>query len=219
MISGLHLAAAGIGRRGKEGGPVRSVEELIRRVQARGGKVTPQRVLIYQALVNDTSHPTAEQLHARLRHVLPHLSLTTVYAALNDLAEAGELRRFEAGDGQVHYDPDTRPHAELVCVRCHRIEDAPAPYGRVALPERVSGFRILARTELLHGLCPECAAEVEAEEADGAAASRAEAAAAWEEGAAEPVPDPGADAPRAAAGGASAVGPAGAPAPRGRERG
>lgn len=126
------------------------------RVRERGGKVTSQRVLIYQALMGDTSHPTAEQLHARLARLLPHLSLTTVYAALNDLADAGELRRFQAGDGQVHFDPDTRPHAEVVCVRCRRIEDAPEPHGRHPLPAEVAGFRILGRTELLHGLCPEC---------------------------------------------------------------
>lgn len=136
-----------------------SVAELVGRVRARGGKVTPQRVLIYQALCDDTSHPTAEQLHARLQPLLPHLSLTTVYAALSDLAEAGELRRFETGDGQVHYDPDTEPHAELVCVRCHRIQDAPPPHGQQVLPAFVAGFRVLARTELLHGLCPQCAGD------------------------------------------------------------
>lgn len=138
---------------------MRSVEELVERVRARGGKVTPQRVLIYQGLIGDTSHPTAEQLHARLVRLLPHLALTTVYATLNDLAEAGELRRFEAGDGQIHYDPDTRPHAELICVRCKRIEDAPAPHGRQPLPDEVAGFRIIGRTEMLHGLCPDCARE------------------------------------------------------------
>jgi len=146
---------------------MRAVEELVERVQARGGKVTPQRVLIYEALIGDRSHPTAEQLHARLVPILPHLSLTTVYAALADLAEAGELRRFEAGDGQVHFDPDTRPHAELVCVRCKRIEDAPAPHGRAELPAEVAGFRIISRTELLHGLCPACAAAAAAEAAPG----------------------------------------------------
>lgn len=139
---------------------MRSVEELVERVRSRGGKVTPQRVLIYQALYGDTTHPTAEQLHARLREVLPHVSLTTVYAALNDLAEAGELRRFQSGDGQIHYDPDTRPHAELVCVRCQRIVDAPAPHGQQPLPLEVAGFRVLGRTELLHGLCPECVGAV-----------------------------------------------------------
>jgi Fur family peroxide stress response transcriptional regulator len=134
-----------------------SAEDLIAKVRERGGKVTPQRVLIYRELVGDTSHPTAEQLHARLREALPHLSLTTVYTTLNDLADAGEVRRFPAGDGQVHYDPDTRPHAELVCIRCGRIWDAPAPYGSAVPPDVIDGFRVWTRTELFHGVCAECA--------------------------------------------------------------
>ena len=94
-------------------------------LRSRGKKVTPQRVLIYRALLADRTHPTAEQLHARLKELLPGLSLTTVYTALNDLVQAGELRRFEAGDGSVHFDPEMRPHAELVCVQCGRIDDTP----------------------------------------------------------------------------------------------
>jgi len=128
-------------------------------LRARGKKVTPQRVLIYRALLGDRTHPTAEQLHARLKELLPGLSLTTVYTALNDLVQAGELRRFEAGDGSVHFDPEMRPHAELVCVQCGRIDDAPVEPASVRMPEEVQGYRILRRTELLHGLCPSCQAD------------------------------------------------------------
>ena len=140
---------------------MQSVEDLVANVRARGGKVTPQRVLIYRELVGDTSHPTAEQVHGRLVRALPHLSLTTVYTTLNDLAEAGEVRRFTAGDGQVHYDPDTRPHAEMICVRCQRIWDAPAPYGAEAIPPVIDDFRVLTRTELFNGVCAECARTLE----------------------------------------------------------
>ena len=133
----------------------RTAEELVTLLRARGKKVTSQRVLIYRALLADRSHPTAEQLHSRLRDHLPGLSLTTVYAALNDLVQAGELRRFAAGDGSVHFDPEMRPHAELVCVQCGRIDDAPADHS-VSVPRQLQGYRILRRTELLHGLCPAC---------------------------------------------------------------
>jgi Fe2+ or Zn2+ uptake regulation protein len=135
---------------------VRTAEELVSMLRARGKKVTSQRVLIYRALLADRTHPTAEQLHARLKEHLPGLSLTTVYTALNDLVQAGELRRFEAGDGSVHFDPEMRPHAELVCVQCGRIDDAPVDQDTVPMPERVQGYRILRRTELLHGVCPTC---------------------------------------------------------------
>lgn len=134
----------------------RTPEELVARLRARGRKVTPQRVMIYRAVLADRTHPTAEQLHSRLKDALPGLSLTTVYSALNDLVQTGELRRFEAGDGSVHFDPEMRPHAELVCVRCGRIDDAPLDHEPMRIPRRLRGYRILRRTELLHGLCPDC---------------------------------------------------------------
>jgi len=135
---------------------VRTAEELVALLRARGKKVTSQRVLIYRMLLADRSHPTAEQLHSRLKEQLPGLSLTTVYTALNDLVQAGEVRRFEAGDGSVHFDPEMRPHAELVCVQCGRIDDAPTDGSSARLPRRLQGYQILRRTELLHGVCPSC---------------------------------------------------------------
>jgi Fur family peroxide stress response transcriptional regulator len=135
---------------------VPTAEELVSLLRAQGKKVTSQRVLIYQAVLEDRSHPTAEQVHSRLKDQLPGLSLTTVYSALNDLVQAGELRRFDAGDGSIHFDPEMRPHAELVCVRCGRIDDAPMDRAPRRAPAEVGGYRILRRTELLHGVCPRC---------------------------------------------------------------
>jgi Fe2+ or Zn2+ uptake regulation protein len=135
---------------------LRTAEELVALLRARGKKVTSQRVLIYRMLLADRSHPTAEQLHSRLKEQLPGLSLTTVYTALNDLVQAGEVRRFEAGDGSVHFDPEMRPHAELVCVQCGRIDDAPTDRQSARMPRRLHGYQILQRTELLHGVCPTC---------------------------------------------------------------
>ena len=135
---------------------VRTAEELVALLRARGKKVTSQRVLIYRMLLADRSHPTAEQLHSRLKEQLPGLSLTTVYTALNDLVQAGEVRRFEAGDGSVHFDPEMRPHAELVCIECGRIDDAPTDRATLRMPRQVAGYQILRRTELLHGVCPAC---------------------------------------------------------------
>jgi Fur family peroxide stress response transcriptional regulator len=135
---------------------VPTAEELVSLLRAQGKKVTSQRVLIYQAVLGDRSHPTAEQVHSRLKDQLPGLSLTTVYSALNDLVQAGELRRFDAGDGSIHFDPEMRPHAELVCVQCGRIDDAHMGRAPRRPPGSVGGYRILRRTELLHGVCPTC---------------------------------------------------------------
>lgn len=137
---------------------MRSVEELSVRVRAQGGKVTAQRVILWRALAGDRTHPTAEELYARLRPHLPGLSLTTLYKALNELVEWGELRRFDIGDGHIHFDPDLSSHAELVCMRCHAIVDAPRADPLPPLPARLEGYQIVARCEQFYGYCPACQA-------------------------------------------------------------
>jgi Fe2+ or Zn2+ uptake regulation protein len=142
---------------------MRTVDELIERVRCQGGKATSQRILIWSALEGDVSHPTVEDLYARLKPRLPSLSQATLYNALNELVEWGEIRRFDTGDGHIHFDPDTSGHAELVCMRCHRVMDAPegsVPEHRV--PERVAGYRIVSHSEQYFGYCPDCQREMAA---------------------------------------------------------
>ncbi len=135
---------------------MRSVEALVERVRQSGGKVTSQRVLIWRALVSDRTHPTAEELFARLKPLLPGLSLTTLYHTLNELVEWGEVRRFDTGDGSIHFDPDMTPHAELVCLRCHSVIDLPDHDKPIALPATIAGYHIVTRAEQYYGICPGC---------------------------------------------------------------
>jgi Fe2+ or Zn2+ uptake regulation protein len=132
---------------------MRSIQELIETIHERGGKVTPQRLMIYQALEANKTHPTAEAIYERIRETMPTVSLTTVYKTLNELVALGELRRFDV-NGVSHFDPTTDPHAEVVCLLCDRIEDvdfASTP----ALPN-VPGFEVVGQTQTFYGYCADC---------------------------------------------------------------
>lgn len=136
---------------------MRTVEELIERVREQGGKATSQRILIWTSLSEDRTHPTADDLYRRLKPVLPSLSMTTLYNVLNELVEWGEIRRFDTGDGHIHFDPDTSGHAELVCMRCFAVIDAPK--GSVPehnVPQEVAGYAIVSHSEQYFGYCPLC---------------------------------------------------------------
>ena len=141
------------------------IEMLSDHVRERGGKVTVQRLLVWQALVGDRTHPTAEEIHARLKAQVPTLSLTTVYHILNELVEWGELRRFDTGDGHIHFDPNAESHAELICMRCHSVIDMPAstdaPHDAKPVPDELAGYRIITRSEQYYGFCPTCRAAME----------------------------------------------------------
>ncbi len=135
-----------------------TVEALSEIVRAQGGKVTSQRLLIWRALAGDKSHPTAETIYQRVKPLLPSLSPATLYSVLNELVEWGELRRFDAGDGSIHFDPDVSPHAELICLRCHSVRDVPVSHA--ARPHRrdLGDFRVLTRSEQYYGYCADCSA-------------------------------------------------------------
>ena len=136
---------------------MRTVDQLIESVRQQSGKATLPRILIWTALQDDRTHPTADDLYQRLKPVAPSLSRTTLYNVLNELVEWGDLRRFDTGDGHIHFDPDTSGHAELVCMRCHAVMDAPGgtvPEHRV--PEGIAGYVIISHSEQYFGYCPAC---------------------------------------------------------------
>jgi Fe2+ or Zn2+ uptake regulation protein len=137
-------------------------------LRERGLKVTSQRLAVHRALTEHGRHLTAEEVHERAGRTLPTISLTTVYKILHELVELGEARRVDLGDGSARFDPNTEPHAHLVCRRCGRAEDLPAGDYYAGVPEVAArGYRVLDHAVIFYGLCPRCRA-AQAEPSGGA---------------------------------------------------
>lgn len=134
---------------------MRTISELLDAIRRRGGKVTPQRLAVYEALQADTTHPTAEAIHERVRATMPTVSLATVYKALNELVAIGELRRFDI-HGISHFDTRTDQHAEVVCLQCNLIMDVPSD-GTPPAPH-IPDFDIVGQTQTFYGYCAACRA-------------------------------------------------------------
>jgi Fur family peroxide stress response transcriptional regulator len=129
------------------------ITQLLQIIRDRGGKVTPQRLAVYEALAADTSHPSAEAIYDRVRATMPTVSLATVYKTLNELVALGELRRFDI-HGVSHFDTRTDPHAEVVCLSCNIILDVPAT--GTPLAPAIDGFEIVGQTQTFYGYCAAC---------------------------------------------------------------
>lgn len=104
-------------------------------LERHGIRPTRQREVVFAALRDSRTHPTAEELHAQVREREPGLSLATVYNTLEALCVAGLCRRVPTFDtrgggksqGACRFDADLSPHAH-----------ASLPDGRVVdLPESV----------------------------------------------------------------------------------
>jgi len=87
-----------------------SVESFIDECRAKGIKLTGQRRVIAQVMVEGQRHPNAEQIHEDAARQLRRISLATVYRTLRVLRDAGMTIEHAFPDGRCHYELTGRPH-------------------------------------------------------------------------------------------------------------
>ena len=92
-------------------------------LKEKGLKVTPQRVAIYEAIVNLKNHPTAENVIEYIKANHPNISVGTVYKVLDSLVENSLLKKVKTEKDIMRYDAVLSNHHHLYCVETERIED------------------------------------------------------------------------------------------------
>jgi Fur family peroxide stress response transcriptional regulator len=127
---------------------------MLEGVRAAGLKLTPQRIAIVRELADDRTHPTAQDLFARLRAELPTMSFATVYNTLSALSDAGLCTSRTLSEGPTRFDPNTSPHDHAVCDTCGLVMDVPRGRGGGKAPE---GFQVRRVERIYRGLCADCA--------------------------------------------------------------
>lgn len=131
------------------------------RLHAAGERVTPQRVLIADALEAVGRQVTAQELFGRLRDRHRGIGRATVFRTLEALVSAGVARRLER-DGHVYGYVACRPehHHHLACDRCGRVEEIEEAYV-TPVADRVAsdlGFVIDDARLDFYGRCSACRA-------------------------------------------------------------
>jgi Fe2+ or Zn2+ uptake regulation protein len=144
---------------------VHSVEVFVTLFRQQGYKITPQRRAIFEALIQDHSHPTAEDIYQRVLAVLPDISRTTVYNTLRELVELGELLEVEnPSEGGTRYDTNADQHHHLLCLRCHRLVDLNRDFDGLDLaPADAAGYRLIRHQVTFYGYCPQCQQQLDQE--------------------------------------------------------
>lgn len=117
-------------------------KEAAAELRARGERMTPQRLLVLEAMRGEHGHFTAEAIYARVRASYPYINLATIYRSLNWLKDQGLVSETDLGGGHLEYEYlSERRHHHLVCLRCGQkqefADDVVAPLA-AALHERYS---------------------------------------------------------------------------------
>lgn len=121
-------------------------------------KFSRQREIILKQVKNFPVHPTADQVYTVLKKENPNLSLGTVYRNLNQLSEAGMLRKIHIADGSDRFDGRTDPHFHMICERCEKVFDIenPVPEDIIAGIKQRDGHEITGVTLNFKGVCRDC---------------------------------------------------------------
>ena len=133
-------------------------KDLAAALRLRGGRATPQRLHVFRTLRRLDKHASAEEVTRAVEDDLPGISVPTVYAALETLADLGFARRVTVAKGATLYDPHVDGHHHIVCTRCGRVEDfeTPVESDRALRVARAKGFAPERVELLVSGLCGDC---------------------------------------------------------------
>ncbi|MGC9341759.1 MAG: Fur family transcriptional regulator [Bacteroidales bacterium] len=97
--------------------------QIIDILKEKGLKITPQRVVVYEAVLKVQPHPTAEQIIRVVRKKNPNISPGTIYKTLETFVRNGIIRKVKTDADIMRYDPVTEKHHHLYCAESERIED------------------------------------------------------------------------------------------------
>ena len=101
--------------------------------------LTPQRIAIYKALMDDHTHPSPDKIYNTIKSDFPTISLATVYKTLETFEQTGIISRVTPIHNTVRYDIKTNHHHHVVCVKCKQIMDVESKdFDDLKIPESVA---------------------------------------------------------------------------------
>jgi len=135
-----------------------SIDDVLALVRRRGGRATPARRLLLDALFTSSSHRSAEELAAEVRARAPDVHLSTIYRNLEELERLGVIDSTRLGVGPATYHLASAAHGHLVCEKCGAMTEVPDEMfsGLVRAAGAEYGFEINPHHFAVTGRCANC---------------------------------------------------------------
>lgn len=130
-------------------------------MHAAGYRVTPQRVLILDAVCAAEGHTSLGDVYARARAADRSIDRSTVYRALKLFVELGLVVSADVGDGETYYEiAKPKRHHHLVCRRCGKEQEVEDVVMESLFQQvlDVYGFEADSDHLVLFGMCADCRA-------------------------------------------------------------
>jgi Fur family transcriptional regulator, peroxide stress response regulator len=118
-------------------------------------KPTVVRMKVYEYLITERNHPTADTIYKSLISEIPTLSKTSVYNTMELLQSRNLVQAITIEENETRFDADVSHHGHFKCTSCGAVHDfhvdlSDAGHG---LP---AGFTVHERHVYYKGVCDEC---------------------------------------------------------------
>lgn len=101
-----------------------SIQENIRnKLSEKGLKITPQRIVVLEAVYKLNNHPTADNIIEHIHKSHPNIATGTVYNVLDTLVENHVIKKVKTDEDVMRYDGIMDPHHHIYCSRSNLIGD------------------------------------------------------------------------------------------------
>src|SRR5215469_4384857 len=135
----------------------KSVQYLSEHLSTSGFRFTPQRQHVYDVLLAERDHPTAEEVFIRAKRGMPEISMATVYNCLDALVRSGVARQVTVDRGATRFCPNMREHCHFYCDTCRNVFDFDLSDEGPAGFDLPKGFKASRFEIAIHGVCAKCA--------------------------------------------------------------
>jgi len=138
---------------------VATVDDVLALVRSRGGRATPSRRVLLEALFDADGHLNAEELAEMVQARAPDVHISTIYRNLEDLQRLGVVAHTHLGHGPATYQLASLAHAHFICEECGAMIEAPDELfrGLARTAKTRLGFSIDPRHFAILGRCAACA--------------------------------------------------------------
>jgi Fur family ferric uptake transcriptional regulator len=137
------------------------LSECATQIREHGFRVTPQRMLLLDAICEGNGHTTLDEIYERVKTKAPGINQATVYRSLDFLCELRLVVSAEIEGHRVYEIASEIPHHHLVCRGCGSSQDL-TDYHFQELRDHlleVHGFKADLDHLVITGLCAKCMEE------------------------------------------------------------
>lgn len=93
--------------------------DMTSRLGEKGYRLTPQRLMVLEAIEGSQNHISADEIYAHVVARYPHVNISTIYRTLELLTRLGLVTETDLGGGRSRYHPAHKGHHHhLVCQGC-----------------------------------------------------------------------------------------------------